>query len=234
MEPTELAVAPAQAGALNFRVTVPGLAAHGSIREEGVSAIEKFFPIYESLMAFEKARNAHIDNPLFADYRIPYAITIGTLRAGNWASTVAERLEFEGRFGVAVEEDLTTAKRAFEETIIHAASSDPWLREHPPQVDWWGGQFAPAQISPDHTLVTTVSEAFGEVTGKPAVVRGMTYGADMRLLINEGQTPTVLFGPGDVRNAHQPNEFVPISDLLATIQTLALTTLRFCGYENSE
>jgi acetylornithine deacetylase len=52
--------------------------------------------------------------------------------------------------------------------------------------------------------------------------------------INEGQTPTVLFGPGDVRNAHQPNEFVPISDLLATIQTLALTTLRFCGYENSE
>ena len=51
VEPTELIVAPAQAGALNFRVTVPGLAAHGCIREEGVSAIEKFVPIYESLMA---------------------------------------------------------------------------------------------------------------------------------------------------------------------------------------
>jgi acetylornithine deacetylase len=80
--------------------------------------------------------------------------------------------------------------------------------------------------------VTTVSDAFGEVTGEPAVIQGMTYGADMRLLINEGRTPTILFGPGDVRNAHQPDEFVPISDLLTTVQTLALTSLRFCGYEN--
>jgi acetylornithine deacetylase len=202
------------------------------MREEGVSAIEKFFPIYEKLMAFEKARNTNIDDPLFADYGIPHAITIGTLRAGNWASTVAERLEFEGRFGIAVGEDLPAAKRAFEEEIARAAWSDLWLREHPPLVEWWGGQFAPAHISPNHTLVTTVSDAFGEVTGEPAVIQGMTYGADMRLLINEGRTPTILFGPGDVRNAHQPDEFVPISDLLTTVQTLALTSLRFCGYEN--
>ena len=39
-EPTELIVAPAQAGAFNFRVTVPGKAAHGCVREEGVSPIE--------------------------------------------------------------------------------------------------------------------------------------------------------------------------------------------------
>ncbi|NJD18992.1 MAG: M20/M25/M40 family metallo-hydrolase, partial [Gemmatimonadetes bacterium] len=41
MEPTGLAVAPAQAGCLNFRVRIPGKAAHGAVREEGVSALEK-------------------------------------------------------------------------------------------------------------------------------------------------------------------------------------------------
>jgi acetylornithine deacetylase len=58
----------------------------------------------------------------------------------------------------------------------------------------------------------------------------MTYGADMRLLVNVGHTPTVMFGPGDVRVAHRPDEFVPIADLVAVTRTLALTALRFCGY----
>ena len=59
----------------------------------------------------------------------------------------------------------------------------------------------------------------------------MTYGADMRLLVNEGQTPTVMFGPGNVRDAHRPDEFVPIADLEVVVKTLALTILRFCEYE---
>lgn len=58
----------------------------------------------------------------------------------------------------------------------------------------------------------------------------MTYGADMRLLVNLGQTPSVLFGPGDVRVSHRPDEFVPIADLATATRTLALTALRFCGY----
>jgi acetylornithine deacetylase len=59
----------------------------------------------------------------------------------------------------------------------------------------------------------------------------MTYGADMRLLVNVGGIPTVMFGPGDVRNSHRPDEFVPVADLMVAARTLALTALRFCGYE---
>jgi acetylornithine deacetylase len=58
----------------------------------------------------------------------------------------------------------------------------------------------------------------------------MPYGADMRLLANEGQTPTVLFGPGDVRRAHRPDERVPIAHLRAVTETLVLAIMRFCGY----
>ena len=62
VEPTELKVAPAQAGALNFRLTVPGLAAHGCVREEGVSAIEKFMPIYQALLVLEQEQTGSADD----------------------------------------------------------------------------------------------------------------------------------------------------------------------------
>jgi acetylornithine deacetylase len=228
-EPTQLVVSPAQAGALNFRVTVPGLAAHGAMRDEGVSAIEKFFPLFQAIMELEQERNAAVTDPLFTPYQLPYAICIGKIEAGEWASTVAESLRFEGRYGVAVGEDVPSARRLLEETVAQAAQADPWLRQHPPQLEWWGGQFEPARISPDHPLVATLSRCFDEVTGAPPAVAGMPYGADMRLLVNEGNTPTVLFGPGDVRQAHRPDEFVPVVDLVKTVQALALTALRYCG-----
>jgi acetylornithine deacetylase len=231
VEPTDLAVVPAQAGALNFRVTVPGLAAHGSMRNEGVSAIEKFILLYDALMTLEQERNLDKQEPLFTQYDVPNAICVGTVQGGDWASTVVESLTFEGRFGVAVGEDVQAARRSFEGTINRAADTDPWLRRHHPKVEWWGGQFAPASIPVDHALVETVRAAYGELCDSPARVAGVPYGADMRLLVNEADTPTVLFGPGDVRNAHQPDEFVPVSELKTAVETLALVALRFCGYE---
>lgn len=233
VEPTELVVAPAQAGALNFRVTVPGLAAHGSMRYEGVSAIEKFILLYQALMTLEQDRNRDIQDPLYAQYDVPNAICVGTVRGGDWASTVAESLTFEGRFGVAVGEDIDAARRSFEATLARAAEADPWLRRHRPKVEWWGGQFEPASIPLDHAIVETVRTAYSELGGRLARVAGVPYGADMRLLVNEANTPTVLFGPGDVRNAHRPDEFVPVNELMTAVQTLALVALRFCGYEDS-
>jgi acetylornithine deacetylase len=232
-EPTEMAVVPAQAGALSFRVTVPGHSAHGCVREEGISAIEKFIPIYQALMALERERNERVRDSLFSRYPLPYPLCVGTVCGGDWASSVAESLTFQGRYGVAVGEDLATARRAFEETIAQAARADPWLRAHPPAVEWWGGQFASARIPRDHPIVRTVRGAYDDLTGTQARVEGVTYGADMRLLVNEGNTPAVLFGPGDVRNAHRPNEYVPTAELITTVRTLALTALRFCGYADS-
>ena len=62
-------------------------------------------------------------------------------------------------------------------------------------------------------------------------MKGVTFGSDMRLLVGEGSTPTVLFGPGDIRQAHATDESVSMGDLEITAKTLALTALRFCGYK---
>lgn len=228
MEPTELMIAPAQAGALNFRITVPGHAAHGAMRLEGVSAIEKFMPLYKAIMAYEAERNATIKDARFADYELPYPICVGTIQAGNWASTVAESLTFEGRFGVAVDEDTSEARQGFEAVVQAAADQDAFLAVNRPKVEWWGGQFESAGIDPLHPIVSTVSDAFTELTGDTPIQRGMTYGADMRLLVRYANTPTIMFGPGDVRKAHQPDEYVPLDDLIAVVKTLTLTILRTC------
>ena len=228
MEPTELMIAPAQAGAHNFRIVIPGFAAHGALRNEGVDPLEKFLLVYQAILTFEKVRNSGVTHPMFKDYELPYPICVGTIQGGVWASTVMETLTFEGRMGVKVDEDPQEARRAFEALIANTAASDTWLRNNPPTVEWWGGTFDPASIPEDHPLVQAVSEAYTDITAEEPVLRGMPYGADMRLLIHYGNTPTLMFGPGDVRKAHQPDEFVPLAELETAVRTLALTVLRFC------
>ena len=185
-------------------------------------------PLYKAIMAYEAERNATIKDARFADYELPYPICVGTIQAGNWASTVAESLTFEGRFGVAVDEDTSEARQGFEAVVQAAADQDDFLRVNRPKVEWWGGQFESAGIDPSHPIVSTVSDAFTELTGNTPIQRGMTYGADMRLLVRYANTPTIMFGPGDVRKAHQPDEYVPLDDLIAVVKTLTLTILRTC------
>jgi acetylornithine deacetylase len=231
MEPTELKVAPAHSGALAFTVEVPGRSAHACVREEGVNAIEKFIPFFNALRELETRRNKGIDDPLYARYRIPYPINIGTIHGGNWPGSVPESLVFQGRVGVVVGERVEDARRSVEKAIEEAAEADAWLKENPPRLEWSGYQFDPASVESGHPIVEAVREAYAEASGEEAMLEGMTYASDMRHLVNTGGVPTVLFGPGDVRQAHAPDEYVEIGDLATAARVLALTVLRFCGYE---
>lgn len=229
MEPTELKVAPAHSGALAFTVEVPGRSAHACVREEGVSAIEKFIPLFNALRELETERNRGINDPLYARYGIPYPINIGTVHGGNWPGSVPESLVFQGRVGVIVGERVEDARKSIKDAIAEAAEADPWLRENPPRLEWSGYQFDPSSIESDHPIVKEVQKAYADATGEQARLEGMTYASDMRHLINTGGVPTVLFGPGDVRQAHAPDEYVEIGDLVTAARVLALTALRFCG-----
>ncbi|MEU0459744.1 ArgE/DapE family deacylase, partial [Streptomyces sp. NPDC006129] len=136
-EPTAGTLITANAGALTFRVTVPGRAAHASSRERGVSAIDAYLPLHQALARLETVRNTDPD-PLLAEYPIPYALSVGTVRSGDWASSVPDLLVAEGRLGVRLDEDPAEARRALEECVAEACAADPWLRAHPPAVTWPG------------------------------------------------------------------------------------------------
>ena len=227
MEPTNLEVATTGAGCFNFRVRVPGQAAHGALRSEGVSAIQKSFGVLAALDRLERARNADGDPIIPGD--LPFPISVGTVSGGEWASSVPEEVVFEGRYGVRPGEDPDEARSALESAVAGAGEEDSWLRDTPAEVEWWGGRYEASRINPDTGVSAAVREAHRAVTGRPAQVTGVPYGSDMALLVNHGATPTVLYGPGDVRNAHAPDEFVPIDEVVIAARSLALTTLRFCG-----
>jgi len=229
-EPTSLAVVNACAGALCFRVHVTGRSAHASVRAEGVSALEKWVPIGEALQALEEARNRDVP-PLLAHCAVPYAINVGTVRAGEWPSSVPESLVAEGRLGVALGESLDDARRALEAAVHAACQDDAWLRAHPARVEWFGGVFESAETPADDPVARLVVDAHGAVTGEPPRMHGAPYGSDLRLLRRFGGIPTVLYGPGDVRDAHVADERVPLSDLETATRVLEECIVRFCGTE---
>ena len=227
LEPTRLAVATAQAGALNFRLTVPGSAAHGAVRHEGVSALENFILLYEDLMAFERDRNEGVDDPRFGAFPAPYPICVGTVRGGEWASSVPEVVRAEGRFGVAVREEVGAARRAFEARVAACRGRDGFLRDNPTHVEWWGGQFAPCETPADAAIVVAARSAARDLGVGSGDLTGVPYGSDLRHLVNAGGTPGVLFGPGDVAGAHRENESIGVGELVDAARAVALTVMRF-------
>ena len=227
-EPTSLDLVPASAGSLTFRLYVPGLAVHASRRRAGVSAIEKFGPILGGLRALEARRNADTD-PLMAPWDIAYPIEIGTVHAGDWSSTVPDLLVAEGRYGVAIGEEPAAARTEFEAAIAAVGAADPWLRDHPVRVEWWGGQFASGRTATDAGIVAAMRTAHESVSGYRQQVWGAPYGSDLRLLTGIGAIPTLHYGPGSAALAHSPREQVPIAEVLTAARALAVLAMNHCG-----
>ena len=227
-EPTSGAVMTANAGALTFRIQVPGRATHGSTRYVGVSAIDAYLPIHRALAHLEARRNVGAD-PLMSEYPIPYPLSVGTVHSGDWASSVPDLLVAEGRLGVRLGEDPAQARTELEACVAEACAADPWLRSHPATVTWPGGQFASGRLPAGHPLAAQVADAHADVTGGPRPAeRGAPYGSDLRLYSGAG-IPTLQYGPGDVRLAHGPQEQVRVSDIVTVTRALVLATLRTVG-----
>jgi len=225
-EPTGLDIVIAHAGAITFRLTVPGRAAHASVRREGVSALDNLQTLIRALQADEAARNSAETDPLMTVLGLPYATIIGKVSGGEWASTVIDRVVAEGRYGVKLGQTWRDAERDLQRCIDDANESDPFLREHPATVELTGGRFSSARIAADHPLPTGLAAAASATLGRDITLHGEPYGADMRLLVNEGATPTVIFGPGDKRVAHSADEWVSVDEVVACARTLAAWLVR--------
>jgi acetylornithine deacetylase len=65
LEPTRMALCPIGAGALSFRIHVRGRAAHGAMRLEGISAVEKFYGLMEAVRHLETDRHSTFHHSLF-------------------------------------------------------------------------------------------------------------------------------------------------------------------------
>ncbi|HET8786346.1 MAG TPA: ArgE/DapE family deacylase [Candidatus Limnocylindrales bacterium] len=220
-EPSRLDVVVAHAGAITFRLTVPGRAAHASQRREGLSALDKLFVLVRALEVDERRRNEAETDPLMTALGLPYPTIIGIVQGGEWASTVLDRVVAYGRYGVRLGQSPADAEAELRTAIADACEADDFLRDHPATVEITGGRFGSARVAADHPLPAGLAAVVERVTGRRPDLLGEPYGADMQMFVNHGGTPCVIFGPGDVRVAHSADEHVPLGEVETCARVLA-------------
>jgi acetylornithine deacetylase len=223
-EPTAGEIVAANAGSLTFRLDVPGRATHGSMRTTGHSAISGFELLHRALADLEDVRNAAPPAPFGA---LPWPISVGMIRAGDWASTVPDQLVAEGRYGVMPGESFAEAQAVFEQAIAAAAADDPWLADNSPIVTWPGGRFAAGRLPADHPFGAEVVAAVTAAGQPPPILVGAPYGSDLRQYAGAG-IPTVQYGPGDIADAHAVDEYVHIEDVVVCARAYAELILARC------
>ncbi|MFP4146861.1 MAG: ArgE/DapE family deacylase [Halorhodospira sp.] len=216
----------AHAGAISLRIRVPGKAAHASKRLQGESALDHFITLYQAMRADEQAVNAAESHPLMKLHPLPYATNVGVIRGGQWSSSVMDTLEAHVRVGVPLGETVEQAEARFRDDVMAAIRDDPWLSRNPPQIQRLASGFGSAQTDPEHPLVHALAEAAEEEFRVAPRIAAAPYGCDMAGWVRLAKVPTILYGPGDIDEAHAPNESVSLALTYRVARTLVRTTER--------
>jgi acetylornithine deacetylase/succinyl-diaminopimelate desuccinylase family protein len=248
LEPTAREIVTAEGGLEWVRVVVRGRTGHSAIRYrsvhaggrgEAVSAIEKAVKLLAAVGELERHWAVHKLHPL-----MPRGITTinpgviaggsgggadgipnGMIAYSNFADYCALGLSLK----YLPDERGDDVKAEFEEYVARVAASDPWLREHPPEIEWGvsGVSFPPSEVPPDHPLVVGLCDAFRAVAGEPRL-GGFEAVSDLAWLAEAG-IPAVLYGPGDFAQAHSSAEYVEVDELLEVTSVIALALCDWCG-----
>ena len=220
------------AGILYFRVKISGKTAHAGQAHVGVNAIGKMLKIYQGLVDLDAHRGATVKFPLYdkVDGRSCH-LNIGTLKSGDWPSTVAGFAEMECRISFIPGESAVEIQKTVEDAISQIAESDSWLKEHPPVVEWFGWKAEPWYQDPEDPFIKTVLRSIETAGGQRTEVIGSPAGLDTRFATYFG-FPAITFGPGG-ENEHGIDEYVDLDTLPLVTTALALTTLDWCSQSKS-
>jgi acetylornithine deacetylase len=234
-EPTALAVWVACRGSLLATVTVDGRAGHAGLPPRhhagggAVSAIDKAAYLLEAIRRLNEEWALMHRHPLLS----PDHCVVTAIQGGEWSVSYPARCRIDchleyvpGRADAAGAG--TRVEREFEHWIARAAAADPWLREHPPRVEWLMGGVPPAEVDPGEPLVQTLLAVHADLGGEPRI-GGLDNWSDAATLATFGGIPAVNYGPGDIGLAHAADERVPIAELIACAQGIALAAMRYCG-----
>jgi len=222
----------ALAGILRFRVKVQGKASHAAQSHLGVNAIGKMIPIYHALEQLDAKRKAEVRFPLFEEQGGPAChLIVGTVRGGDWMSTVAGCAELGCRVGYIPGEKREDIQKMVEDTVAKVAAADPWLCEHPPEVQWMPFRTDPYFQDPNHPFVQTVMASAQAMLGEQIAVkpRGGAWSEDTRFAQYFG-FPALSIGPTG-EHAHGVDEYVDLDSLRSITKVIAAATFDWCSQD---
>jgi acetylornithine deacetylase len=196
-EPTQCEVVAAHKGFVRCALRTSGRSAHSSVPETGSNAIMRMVPVLQSLQVYAAALARRSPHPLLG---FP-TVNIGTIRGGTGVNSVPD--------GCEIRLDRRTVPGEDAETVV--AELRALL---PAEAD---GQIDDVVIRPP--LATPVEAPVVEsllralrATGSPATVTGKPYLTNAVACAAAG-VPAVVFGPGDLAQAHRPDEYVTLEQL---------------------
>ncbi|MBW0004235.1 MAG: acetylornithine deacetylase [Hyphomicrobiales bacterium] len=207
-EPTAMGIVCAHKGRRTTRVRVRGLEAHTGVPHLGVNAIEAAAEV----IAFFKqvGRRLRVEGPHDKSFETPSHATIqtSTIKGGTTSNIVAGHCKFDVDIRYLPGQDtsiLLDEGKAFVERDIL-----PEMRSVAPEAGFtWetGADFPSFSNDEDSQIVRLAKELTGaERTSK------VGFGTEAGLF-QEAGIPTVVCGPGDIGQAHKPDEFIDIAQV---------------------
>jgi acetylornithine deacetylase len=230
-EPTKLRICSAHRGVLIGRIEIIGKAAHASRKDEGVSALEKGVEVLRQLSLLEQYRKEHVGlHPLLEKP----TILAGKFQAGDQVNIVPPKctIDIDVKYLPSeTDEDGggSKVKEQLKKWVLDASEKDPWLKEHPPKIDFLY-DLPPSSTSVDHPLISTIRNVYADLFGgRAAKVVGFQAWSDMYHL-NSHNTPAVMCGPGDMdASAHQIDEHVEVQELIDATKLLCGVIIAWCS-----
>ena len=228
-EPSAMNVWIAMRGSIHGKITVFGRAGHAAQTQPhwkaggGVNAISKAIKIIDAMQELTEEWRLRPDKQhklVDPDNIIPTVIS-----GGEYWEMYPEKVEIE--FSSNFTPGSANTIKEIEEKIVSVANADPWMKEHPPKIEisWVYG----AEIDENELIVKTAVESANELGVEPEIA-GLGSLTDAIHLINYSNIPTISIGPETLENAHAPDEYVEIDQLIKTTKLLALIILRWCGH----
>ena len=232
-EPTDMKIAPLCRGILWGKLIIPGRSGHielpqGDWREGGavdaIALARVFMDHFDRLNADWRVRKTHPYLP------IPCQIYVAQINAGEYPTAFANKAEivFNAQYLPREKDDKglgSKVKTEIEAFVASVAQTEEWLRGNPPEIEWLiDADCGETPVS--HPFVKTFDKSIRMVKGEPEI-EGIGFHTDMGWFVNV-DIPTVNFGPGTPRVAHQNDENLSEQDLINATKAIALTILNWC------
>lgn len=205
-EPTAGHVYTGQKGELWIEVAFHGREAHGSTPELGTSAI---LPAAQFCAVLHEEISARPEAP----GRGRTTLNVGQFAGGRRANIVPDRAVLQLDLRTVRPEDrdelLALIDRIGEEEAagVGARFERRILSDH-----------APILASPEAAILLT--SAIAEQTGKPAPLGIAPFSTDAVSIVPKLDLPVIIYGPGDIAQAHRPDESVAVEQLVTVYETL--------------
>ncbi|MEF3306708.1 M20 family metallopeptidase [Paenibacillus sp. GYB003] len=225
-EPTQLHAIIAHKGVLRFRIEVTGAAAHSSTPEKGVNAIECMADVIAYLKRYAGERFAAQRHPLTG----PPTLCISRIEGGVAPNTVAERcsISVDIRTAPGQEwEDVWTDVRERLAGLEPELPAGATITVHRPFLTDYA-----MEVAPDDPLVLAVMEAANAYAPDRQAI-GAPYCSDASKLTRVS-VPTLVFGPGDIAEAHTAGEWVELAEVVRAAAVFVHTAMHFAGRAEQE